>query len=153
MKTTLGQSAREIIAGARIGHLAIIRGDGTPTIRPIGAFAGVGGDSPDLWFSTPRESEKFTALTAAPRVNFYFEDTTGGAANYKAVSLLGLAEAVTPGTPEFATAAAAIAARSPFFKQKLDAGDLAGTAIVRVRASEVRVSDYALARGIQKLVL
>jgi len=153
MDSTLAKNIHDHIAASPRALLAIVREDGAATIRPIGAFAPAAGETAlDIYFATPRDSAKFRALAANPVVNFYFQDETRPPAAYKAASVIGVASLLESGAPEHDAAVAAIAARSPFFKSRVDSGDLTGTAIVKVRATEARYSDYAAAHAIQEIV-
>jgi general stress protein 26 len=153
MSTTLKESALAFIAGARTGLLAIVREDGFPTNRPIGAFAPVAPDSADIYFTTPAASPKARALRLNPRASFFFQSFTDAGTDYKGVSLVGEAVELAHDSAEFPAAVAAIAARSAFFRAKVEKGDLAETAIFRIRAKELRVSDFALKHGVTEVPL
>jgi general stress protein 26 len=143
----------DYINRARTGFLAIIREDHTPTIRPIGSFAPVTAGAVDLYFSTPKDSAKARALRLHRRVQFYFQHDGQEIASYKAVSLVGDAIEVVPDTEAHAQAVAVLAARSPYFKARVEKGELATVALFRVNATEVRYSDFAQKHGIQDIQL
>ncbi|MDR2863942.1 MAG: pyridoxamine 5'-phosphate oxidase family protein [Puniceicoccales bacterium] len=153
MSTEQKQTVHDYIARTRVAFLAIDREDHTPTIRPIGSFAPVAPGAIDLFFSAPRDSEKARALRLHPRINFYFQHDGQEISAYKAVSLIGNASEVHASTEGYEQAVAALSARSPHFKARVEKGELAGTAIFRVTATEVRYSDFAQTRGIQKIQL
>ncbi|WP_043588291.1 pyridoxamine 5'-phosphate oxidase family protein [Geminisphaera colitermitum] len=156
MSIELKQTIHDYIALTRWAFLAIIRKDGSPTLRPIGSFTPVAIGSVDVYFSTPRDSEKVRSLRQNARVSFYFQHDALDIAAYKGVSLIGDALEIEPQTTEHPQAVAALSARSPHFKARVEKGELDVTAIFRVKALEVRFSDYARGRGpsaIQQLAL
>ena len=144
------QTLHDYIARTRWASLAIVREDGTPTIRPIGSFAPADGGV-DVFFATPRDSAKARALEQNPRVNFYFQHEGQTITDYRGVSIIGEARVIAPETEDFRVAVALLAARSPNFKGRVDRGELAGMILYRVNAGEVRYSDYAEAHGICEL--
>ncbi|MDR0535851.1 MAG: pyridoxamine 5'-phosphate oxidase family protein [Puniceicoccales bacterium] len=146
--------ARAAIAATRWAGLAIIREDGTPTIRPIGCFAPSStGAQADVYFSTPRDSAKDKSLRKNPVVNFYFEPPVAEVAAYKGVSLIGKVAEVPADSPEYPAAVSALSAQSAFFKARAESGNLASTIIYRIHASELRYSDYALYHAIMEIPL
>jgi general stress protein 26 len=147
------QTVHDYINRARTGFLAILREDHTPTIRPIGSFAPAAPDALDIFFSTPKDSAKARALRLHSRAQFYFQHDGQEISAYKAVSLVGDAAEVLPGTDAHAQAVAVLSARSAYFKARVEKGELAGIAIFRVTATEVRYSDFAQQRGIQDIQL
>ncbi|MDR2429462.1 MAG: pyridoxamine 5'-phosphate oxidase family protein [Puniceicoccales bacterium] len=144
------QAVHDYIARTRWASLAIVREDGAPTIRPIGSFAPAGGGV-DVFFATPRDSAKARVLARNPRVNFYFQHEGQAIASYRGVSIIGEARVVEPGSEDFCAAVALIAARSQHFNGLVERGELDGMCIYRVKAVELRYSDYAESRGIQEL--
>jgi general stress protein 26 len=148
----LKEAALAHIAGTRIGLLALIREDGAPTIRPMG-FAPVAADSADLYFTAPAASEKARSLRIHPRVNFFLQGASGDISAYKAVSLVGEAVELPRDSAEFQAAVAALSARMPFFKAKAEKGELSASTLFRVRAAELRFSDYAQKIGLAAVPL
>ncbi|MDR1279837.1 MAG: pyridoxamine 5'-phosphate oxidase family protein [Opitutaceae bacterium] len=156
MSIELKQTIHDYIALTRWAWLAIVREDGAPTIRPIGSFAPVDAGQVDIYFSTPLASAKVLALRRNPRASFYFEHDVLDIATYKAVSLIGEAVEVAPQSGGHAAAVAALSARSPHFRSRVEKGELASIVIFRVNAREIRFSDYSAGRGpgaIQELPL
>lgn len=156
MSIELKQTIHDYIAFTRWAFLAITRKDGAPTIRPIASVTPVEAGSVDVYFSTPRDSSKVRAIRQNAFVSFYFQHDALDIASYKGVSLIGDAVEITAQSEEYSVAVAALSARSPHFKSRVEKGELGATAIFRVKAREVRFSDYAKGRGpasIQELAL
>ncbi|MDR3229742.1 MAG: pyridoxamine 5'-phosphate oxidase family protein [Puniceicoccales bacterium] len=151
--TELKQLVHDYIYAAKWAPLAIVREDGSPTMRPIGAFAPVASGELDIYFLTRADTAKVRALRSNPRVSFFFEHGVENIAAYKAVSLIGEATEVAPDTPEHTTAVAVLAARSPYVKGLVERNELAGSLIFRIRTSEVRYSDYAAQEKMRELKL
>lgn len=147
MSTDQKQNVHDYIALTRWAFLATVREDNTPAIRPIGSFAPVAPGDVDVYFSTPRDSAKARSIRKNARVNFYFQHEALDIASYKGVSLIGDAVEVVPQSPEYPQAVAILSARSPHFKARADKDELDGTALFRVKAGEVRFSDYSRGRG------
>jgi hypothetical protein len=153
MSNTLKQTAHEYIASIRVTHLAIVREDGAPTIRPIGSFAPVAPGALDLYFTAPLGSAKARALLAHPRASFFFQADGQPLAAFKGASLIGDATVVAPADAEYPQAVAALTARSPYFKERVEKGELANVTIFRFTVVEARYSDFAQQRGIQDITL
>jgi hypothetical protein len=154
MSTTSQHNAHGIINRTQIAFLGIIREDGSPTIRPIEVFAPVGPGEVSVYFSTPGDSAKSKALRQHPRTTFFFQPEGIEISAYKGASLIGDAVEILPDAAEYSQAIAILVARSPYFKSRVEKGEIAGMTVFRINAVEVRYSDYAAPdRSIQNVVL
>ena len=132
------------ILESRFALLTYVRGDLTPVSRAMGSFAPHGAD---LYFSTARESAKVGEIEKNRRVSFYFEHDNQAPESWKSVLLIGDAEEVRGGSPDYATALDSLGARSPRFRERIAKGDLESAVIYRIVTREIEYLDRSKGHG------
>jgi nitroimidazol reductase NimA-like FMN-containing flavoprotein (pyridoxamine 5'-phosphate oxidase superfamily) len=131
------------------GELGTVRGDGTPVIRTIGAFAlDKGGTS--IYFATFPGAEKTRQISENRRVSFFFQHEGQQLLGFRNVEVLGDAGKVS-GDDEATRVAALISARSPFVKEHIEKNGVGAFEFYEVKASEVKFLDYSKGIGPQAI--
>ncbi len=132
------------IQESRFALLTYVRGDLTPVSRPMGSFAP---DGADLYFSTSRGSAKVEEIGRNRRVSFYFEHDNQAPESWKSVLLIGDAEEVGNGSPDYATALERLGARSPRFRERIAKGELESAVIYKIVTREIEYLDRSQGYG------
>lgn len=128
-------------------ELATVRGDGTPVVRTIGAFAlDKGGTS--IYFATFPGADKTKHISKNSRVSFFFQHEGQDLLGFRNVEILGDAGKVS-GDDEATRVAAHISDRSPFVKEHIEKNGIAAFEFYEVKASEVKYLDYGKGIGPQ----
>lgn len=134
----------EYILGSKYALLTYVRGDLTPVSRAMGSFAS---DGENLYFSTGKDTAKVQEIEKNRRVSFYFEHDNQPPEIWKSVLLIGDAEQVSAGAPDYATALERLGAKSPRFRERIAKGDLDSAAIYRINTREVEYLDRSKGNG------
>lgn len=134
---------------AALASLATVRGDGTPVIRTIGAFA-VGNDGTSIYFATQPEAEKTRHISGNSKVSFFFQHEGQQLPAFRNAEVLGTAARITDGA-DLGRVAGLISARSPYIKEQIAKSGIGFFAFYEVRAAEVKFLDYSKGIGPQAI--
>jgi len=140
----------DYITKTKFAVLAYVREDKIPLVRSMGSFALSGFN---LYFSSGKNTSKVSEIVKNPQVSFFFEHPNQNLENWKSVLVLGRAELLTTGT-EYDNAVELLGNRNPRFKERVAKGELAHTAIFKIKAKEIEYLDYSKGFGnVQKFKL
>ncbi len=133
----------DYITKTRFAVFGYVREDRTPVLRSIGSFALSGFN---LYFSSGKDAPKVREIEKNPQVSFFFEHDNQSLENWKSVLVLGKAELLTAGT-EYNNAVELLSNRNPRFRERASKGELANTAIFKIKAREIEYLDYSMGFG------
>jgi nitroimidazol reductase NimA-like FMN-containing flavoprotein (pyridoxamine 5'-phosphate oxidase superfamily) len=143
------QEIIDYIDATQWAELATVRGDGTPVIRTIGAFAHDNGGA-SVYFATFPGAEKTRHIGSNSRVSFFFQHEGQQLQEFRNVELLGDAAKVI-GADDIRYVAGLISERSPFVKEFIEKNGIAAFDYYEVRVTEVKSLDYRNGIGPQAI--
>lgn len=138
-----GKIRQEIIdyIGATLwAELATVRGDGTPVVRTIGAFALDNGGT-SIYFATLPNAEKTRQIEANNRVSFFFQHEGQQLHEFRNAEVIGRAAKIGAGDKLDRTVRL-IADRSPFVREHIEKNGVETFGFYEVSASEIKFLDY-----------
>lgn len=141
------QEIADYIERTAFASLATVRGDGTPAIRTIGAFA-VGNGGTSIYFATQPEAEKTRHISGNSKVSFFFQHEGQQLQEFRNAEVLGNAARITDGA-DLGRVAGLIGARSPYVREQIEKNGIGYFAFYEVRATEVKFLDYRKGIGPQ----
>lgn len=130
-------------------ELATVRGDGTPVVRTIGAFA-LDNDGTRVYFATFPGADKTRHISGNNRVSFFFQHEGQELQEFRNAEILGNAGKLT-GESEIGLAATLISDRSPFVKAHIEQNGIETFDFYEVKASELKFLDYRKGIGPQAI--
>ncbi len=147
--SVIKQEILDYIASTPWAVLATVRGDGTPVIRTIGAFAFENGGG-SVYFATFPGADKTRHIDGNSRVSFFFQHEGQQLQEFRNVELLGDAAKVN-GEDDIRHVAALISERSPIVQAFIEKNGIAVFDYYEVRVTEVKSLDYRNGIGPQAI--
>ena len=135
----------DYIDKAPLATLATVRAEGAPALRTIAAFAQTDGGKTIYFLSGPG-AEKTHQIAANANVAFLIQHEGQELARFRNVAVNGIAKPVTAQS-ELERAAALLAPRSPYVKDRLEKEGFGAFAFYHVTATEVKFLDYSKGIG------
>ena len=133
----------DYIAGAKWAVFATVKDGNIPALRTIGGFAN---DGLNIYFSTGKETDKVKQIEKNGNVAVFFQHEGQELPAFKNVELIGQATELT-GEADLKKGIDLLSARNPRFKQRVEKGELANTAIFKITAKEIKFLDYSKGFG------